>query len=108
MKLQVTVVRILITVCLEDSRISFIDTDGTFNTKTPIKGIIRLLDEDISSYYSPEAGDYILDKIGYHYAKLSRKNQSRYKQMMEELLEDQHPHIKTLLLKSIRHHRTMQ
>ncbi len=48
---------------LSGGRISFIDTDGTFNTDKPCTGFTRLLDRNLSHYYTPEALYYILDGI---------------------------------------------
>ena len=90
---------------LEDGRISFIDTDGTFNRKNPIKGIIRLLGEDLDSYYSEEAGAHILDKIASHYVRLSEKDKRRYNQQIERFMGDQHPQVRKLLKQRIRHHK---
>ncbi len=48
---------------LAGRRISFIDTDGTFNVTKPNTGFTRLLDRTLSHYYTPDALDYIIDKI---------------------------------------------
>ncbi len=90
---------------LEDGRISFIDTDGTFNPKNPIRGIIWLLNEDLESYYSEEAGAYILDTIAYYYVRLSEEDKRRYKQQIKEFLEEQHPRVRKQLKEHIRYHK---
>lgn len=51
---------------LPERKISFIDTDGTFNTTKPNTGFIRLLDRNLSRYYKEDALDYIIDKIALH------------------------------------------
>ncbi len=51
---------------LSDRRISFIDTDGSFNRDKPNTGFVRLLDRNLSHYYTAEALAYILDKIAEH------------------------------------------
>ncbi len=89
---------------LEDGRISFIDTDGTFNVENPLRGIIWLLDEDLTTYYTQEAAAAILDKIAYHYVRQSPADKDRYKKQLDTFLPLQKPYIENLLRKRIHHH----
>ncbi len=48
---------------LSDRRISFIDTDGTFNMTKPNTGFTRLLDRSLVHYYTADALEHIIDRI---------------------------------------------
>jgi len=57
---------------LKNRRISFIDTDGTFNKERSIVGIARLLDGgDLPTHFTPEALYYLIDHLGYRIAHAS-------------------------------------
>ena len=65
---------------------------------------VGLLNEDLGSYYSKEAGAYILNKIASHYVRLSGEDKHRSKQQIHEFLEGQHPRVAKKLKERIRHH----
>lgn len=68
---------------LSHRKISFIDTDGTFNTTKPNTGFTRLLDRNLSHYYTPEALAYIIDKIAERL--VSETNQKRKKKCITDI-----------------------
>ncbi len=74
---------------LSDGRISFIDTDGTFNKANPIRGIIDLLNRDLSSYYSSKALLYIVDRIAAHLVLLHGQDLQTALNRIATMLEDQ-------------------
>ncbi len=82
---------------LSDGRISFIDTDGTFNKENPIQGIIGLLNHDLSTYYTPKALYYILDTVAQHLAHLSRKENDKAHRHLSNFLGDQSRDLKNKL-----------
>lgn len=74
---------------LHDGRISFIDTDGTFNRKNPIRGIIDLLNRDLSSYYSQDALYHIIDCLAAHLTKLPKQEREKAEKRIATMLESQ-------------------
>ena len=74
---------------LSGGRISFIDTDGTFNKKNPIRGIIGLLNHDLATYYTPDALYYIIDRIAQHLGDLPDWDCEKPLRMIHEFIGEQ-------------------
>lgn len=86
---------------LSDGRLSFIDTDGTFDKNRAIIGLIRLLRCDLETYYTPEALYYILYTIAQKLVLLYGQKKANAYRLLRTLLDRQKPevaeHIKTVL-----------
>ncbi len=97
---------------LGDGRISFIDTDGTFNTQNPIRGIIDLLNRDLEFYYTPEALSCIIDRIARHLVQLSGQELQRAEKRITMMVSEQKPHISLeiyrMLKERIAYHKEQQ
>jgi hypothetical protein len=59
---------------LKDGRLALIDTDGTFNKKNSIRGIIDLLRRNLSSYYTEEARSYLIECLARSMARLTKED----------------------------------
>ena len=87
---------------LSDGRLSFIDTDGTFNTKNPIRGIIDLLNRDLGSYYTPEALSYIIDRLAYHLVSLSGQELQHAEKRITTMVSEQESRISLQVYKLLK------
>ncbi len=94
---------------LSDRRISFIDTDGTFNKKNPIKGIIGLLNQPLETYYTSEALYYIVDKIAKHLAQLPHQDTIKSYRNIYQFFGNQsaelNKKLKKVLKKQVKNHK---
>lgn len=77
----------------EDGTISFIDTDGTFDKARAIIGVVRLLDVDLDSYYTPEALNYILSRIAQLTLRAPKLRKQEALKLFNALITEQKPYV---------------
>ena len=96
---------------LENDKLSFIDTDGTFNKNFYVRGIMDLLNCSLGSYYEPEALDYIIDRIAQSFVKLPTDKKKYTKDRVESHLAQQHGNVahavRSKLAARISHYRNL-
>ncbi len=80
---------------LNDGKIAFVDTDGTFNKKNPIRGIIDLLHRDLEGYYTPKALYYIIDRIATRLSQLYGQERCSAEKRIAKFLGEQEPELST-------------
>jgi hypothetical protein len=93
---------------LKNRRISFIDTDGTFDKERTIVGVARLLGSNLTNSYTPEALYYIIDHLGYRIAHATPFQKKEANKSIESFLEGQkssvRDRVEKLLSDRIKHY----
>lgn len=77
----------------EDGSISFIDTDGTFDKARAIIGLVRLLDKDLETYYTPEAVAFILTRIAQLMVRAPKPRKQEALKLFDTMMAGQKPHV---------------
>lgn len=86
---------------LEDGKLAFIDTDGTFNKKNSIRGIIDLLRRDLSSYYTEEARTYLIDQLARSMVRLTSAEQQIAKKRILSTFSEQNTELAAHLFSTL-------